>query len=339
MPELDPDIVGKVDAGDTLPNVARQIFLGMAEGNLSPEAIREARSVSLIRKHMDGGRLTQSERDEVAHVLNDAAFVTVETTATTAATTATKKASLTQDEIESIYQISRAKFFRWKQQGQAVAGGPDPPPFDDPKGMIAWYERMRERGIFKHQIPRLLKDVAAKGIAAIQNERKSPADASKPATPSSNGNGVTPSFREAPENRGFLVELEKLEEHTAVLREDYQAAYESGDNERGAMLKTRYFDALDLLRKSAAQKEAIGLAEKSLVKKNEVIEVQEPIVKSVVKNLVAPPALRRAYDELGLAEKGVTLEAFVVAITSHVKTCFADLVRSNFAPPLMLDAA
>lgn len=329
------NLVKKVGDGGTLSNADRQIFLELTEGNASPEQIREARISSLLRKWMDGGRLSHAERDEIAHCLPDAFAVNTE-----AVPLPQRPGALTQDEAQEFYQISRAKYFRWKQAGQAVPEGPDMPPFEDPKGMVDWYERMMGRGIFKHQCPKLLKDLAAKGLpnkpASQPKSTDKPKAEDTQGAAQSSGNASSPP-RQAPEERGFLVEFEKLESHTATLRQDYIAAYDRGDLDTGALLKTRYFESLELLRKMASQKEAIGLAEKSLVKKADVIDVQGPIVRSILKNLIASHMLRGMYDELGLEKAGVAFDVFVARQARHVRDCFAELIRSDLADPLILE--
>jgi hypothetical protein len=144
------NLVKKVGDGGTLGTTDRQIFLGMAEGNLSPAQIREKGIVALVRKHMDGGRLSAAEKDEVAHLLEDATALI-----DTPSVPVPSPVGLTEDEVKQFYDLSRAKYFRWRQAGQAVAEGPDMPPFEEPKAMVAWYERMRSRGVFKHTKPPL----------------------------------------------------------------------------------------------------------------------------------------------------------------------------------------
>ena len=336
---LDADIrnlVKKVGEGGTLSNADRQIFLELTEGSATADQIREARISALLRKWMDGGRLSGAERDEISHILPDAFAVNTE-----AVPLPQRADALTMEEAMEFYDISRAKYFRWKQAGQAVPEGPDLPPFEDPKSMVAWYERMVGRGIFKHQCPRLLKELALNGLPTKSTNAAKAVDKPKveasQAAPTSTSNTST-SQRQAPEERGFLVEFEKLEAHTATLRHDYLAAYEQGEESKGALLKTRYFESLELLRKMASQKESIGLAEKSLVKKSDVVDLQGPIVRSILKNLIASHMLRGMYDELGLEKIGVAFDAFVARQAKHARECFAELIRSDLAEPLSLES-
>lgn len=325
---LDADVrnlVKKVGDGGTLNSTDRQIFLGMAEGNLSPDAIREARVLALVRKHMDGGRLSQSERDEVSHLLHDATSIITE-----AVPLPQRSGALTQDEIERIYELSRAKYFRWRQTGQAVAEGPDLPPFDEPKGMVAWYERMLARGTFKHKCPKRLLDLANNGFPAA-NAPPSKATAPRPSQASSQSSSP-PQHREAPERRGFLVEHEKLEEHTAILREDYLDAYARNDIENGNLLKVRYFEAYEMLRKSASQKEPIGLAERSLVKTAHVTEILSAAIPAAIDTLASEAESRALFE----AAQSLTFEDFHKARRARIKGSFSILHKSGFVPPLEL---
>lgn len=322
------NVVKKVSDGGTLGTPERQIFLGMAEGNLSPAQIREKRIVALVRKHMDGGRLSAAEKDEVAHLLEDASSII-----DTPSVPVPSPVGLSEEEVKKFYELSRAKYFRWRQVGQAVAEGPDLPPFEDPKAMVAWYERMRSRGLFKHRLPKRLMDLASKGFASI--ETKGTADP-KPNLSSSAQPGNAPP-REAPEKRGFMVEHEKLEEHTAILREDYLDAYARNDVENGNLLKQRYFEAYEMLRKSATQKEAIGLEEKSLAKKEDVEEDLGQIIPAIVANLVSERFARGLFDSLQLEPKGVIFAEFFAALRKHQIENFESMKKSRFAPPLIFD--
>ena len=344
MPDLDPalakkvleaevrNLVKKVGDGGTLSSTDRQVFLSFTEGNASADEIREARIGSLLRKWMDGGRLSGSERDEIAHIMPDAIAVNTE-----AAPLPDRPGSLIRQEIESIYGISRAKYFRWMQDGNAVPEGPDLPPFDDPKGMVAWYERMKLRGIFKKKCPKILADLAIKGLPARETLKPAPVAAPVAASRPAVG-GITYIPRDVPEERGFLVEHEKLEVHTARLREDYLKAYEEGDTEKGNLLKAMYFEAYELLRKSAAQKGPITMAEGSQVKVADVEEDLSSIIPAMVGNLISPQHIRALYDELQLEKCGIGFAAFQTAHRRQTILCFEVIKKSRFAPPFHFDA-
>jgi len=88
-----------------------------------------------------------------------------------------------------------------------------------------------------------------------------------------------------------------------------------------------------------AQKEAVTLAEKTTIKKADLIELQGTIVRSIQKNLVFGPSLRAMFDALGLEAKGIGYDAFISAQAQHVRECFADLVKNKLAEPFALQAA
>ena len=272
---LDADVrnlVKKVGDGGTLSNTDRQIFLEMTEGTATPEQVREARVSSLMRKWMDGGRLSLSERDEIAHLLPDAIAVNTE-----GVPLPQQPGALVEDDVLRIYNISRAKYFRWKKEGQAVAEGPDPPPFDDPKAMVAWYERMRGRGIFKHQCPAKLKQLADKGLpspspAPVVSPQKAPASPAPKDDTKPNAHHIPD------EERGFLVELEKQEIKTARERRAADEAFAAEKLEDYALLNAQHRASLDLLRKMQMQKETVALAEKSMMRTTDLIEAQGGIV-------------------------------------------------------------
>lgn len=320
-------------------NVDRQIFLQMAEGATSPKQIRDTRISALMRKWMDGGRLSLSERDEIAHLLPDASMVNTE-----GVPLPQQAGALVEDDVLRIYNISRAKYFRWKQAGAAVPEGPDPPPFDEPAAMVAWYERMRGRDIFKHKCPKVLHDLAAKGLPS---KSAAPADQlrsdkqSHPTTKQEGTSSQAPnhSHHIPEEERGFLVELEKQEIKTARERRAADEAFAKADLQSYALLNAEHRSSLELLRKMQTQKESVALAEKSMIKTADLIELQGQIVRNIIRGLSAPHLLKPLYTALNLAASGISFEGFIAAQAAHVRDCFGELVRSNLAEPYALQAA
>lgn len=298
----------------------------------------DCRAIDLVRKHIDGGRLSGSEREEIAQVLSDATAIIAEPT------TMPQRAAdeLTQDQVLEYYQISRAKYFRWRQIGQSIPEGPDLPPFNDPKAMVAWYERMKGRGIFKHQCPKLLDRLAAHGLPSSKTAPA--AESSTSTTTTSAGASLTvPGTMHASsiseEERGFLAELEHNEKKAVLERRAADEAFAKGDMQNYALLSAQYRETAEIVRKMSAQKESITLAEKSMTKTSYVVEMQTPIVKSVMKNLVFGTSVRRMYDTLGLEAKGISYDAFLAQHSQHVRECFADLVKNKLAEPFVLQAA
>jgi hypothetical protein len=333
------NLVKKVGDGGTLSNVDRQIFLEMAEGTTSPDQIREARISALMRKWMDGGRLSLSERDEIAHLLPEASMVNTE-----GMPLPQQPGALVEDDVLRIYDISRAKYFRWKQAGAAVPEGPDPPPFDEPAAMVAWYERMRGRDIFKHKCPRVLHDLAAKGLPSRQASPTAHTLAEKQATltakhQSTSSQAPNHSQHIPEEERGFLVELEKQEIKTARERRAADEAFANNDLQAYALLNSEHRSSLELLRKMQTQKESVALAEKSMIKTVDLIELQGQIVRNIIRGLSAPHLLQPLYTTLNLTASGISFEVFIAAQAAHVRDCFGELVRSNLAEPYALAAA
>ena len=339
---LDTDVrnkVKKVADGGTLNSTERQVFLEMTEGTATPDQVREARVSALMRKWMDGGRLSLSERDEIAHLLPDAVAVNTESVPLPQ-----QPGARVEDDVLRIYDISRAKYFRWKQAGASVPEGPDPPPFDDPKAMVAWYERMRGRGIFKHKCPKVLHDLAAKGFSSKQAPATAQPSADKQAAPTAKHESLSnqashPSHHIPEEERGFLVELEKQEIKTARERRAADEAFEKKDLQSYALLNAEHRSSLELLRKMQTQKESVALAEKSMIKTADLIELQGQIVRNIIRGLSAPHLLKPLYTTLNLAATGISFEAFIAVQAAHVRECFGELVRSNLAEPYALDAA
>lgn len=337
---LDADVrnkVKKVGDGGTLSSTERQVFLEMTEGELSPEAIRHARVIALVRKHMDGGRLSHAERDEVAHVLGDATSIIDEPVPLPQRTTG----ELTQDEVQEYYQLSRAKYFRWRQIGQSIPEGPDLPPFSDPKAMIAWYQRMKGRGIFKHQLPKLLERLAANGFPSTKAPSAPEPSTATTSTASASSATITtpPGIAITEEERGFLVELEHNEKKAVIERRAADEAFARNDLPAYALLSAQYRETAELVRKMTSQKAAVTEVEKTTMKKTDLVELQGPIVKSIQRNLVFGPSLRAMFDALGLEAKGIGYDAFISAQAQHVRECFADLVKNKLAEPFALQAA
>ncbi len=326
------NLVKKVGDGGTLSSADRQIFFDIAEGAATPEQVKEARIGALMRKWMDGCRLSHSERDEIAHLLPDAVAVSTEAPPLTQ-----QPGQLSEEEVMRIYEISRAKYYRWQKEGQAVSEGPDPPPFEEPRAMVAWYERMRGRGIFKMQCPQILKTLAAKGFpsASPPTATSSPVQPKRepPPVPSGLGTSVPE------EERGFLFELERQEIKTARERRAADDAFEKGDFQNYALLNAEHSSSLDLLRKMQTQKEAVALSEKTMVKTSTLVELQSTIVRSIILQLRSPQQLKPMYEQLALSSAGVTFEAFIALMAKHVRDCFAELVTHRLAEPYALEAA
>lgn len=305
----------------------KHLHLGESEAAVNDRVIKN------LRRWIDGNGLSQSQIDDLQQALPDATVLKAATQRTTG--------ELTQDEVQEYYQLSRAKYFRWRQLGQSIPEGPDLPPFSDPKAMVAWYERMKGRGIFKHQCPKLLERLAANGFPSTRAASAPEPSTATTSTASASTATITtpPGIVITEEERGFLVELEHNEKKAVIERRAADEAFARNDLSAYALLSAQYRETAELVRKMTAQKEAVTLAEKTTMKKTDLIELQGPIVKSILKNLVFGPSLRAMFDALGLEAKGIAYDAFISAQAQHVRECFADLVKNKLAEPFALQAA
>lgn len=66
----------------------------------------------------------------------------------------------------------------WAKIGREAG---DPAPFADPEGMVAWWERLREKGILKHRVPENLLAAATKWKAKLQPPAEAAPAAAVPA--------------------------------------------------------------------------------------------------------------------------------------------------------------
>lgn len=319
------NLVKRVGSGQTLSTPQRQMIMGLAAANASPEELRTTRANALLKKWLDGGRLGRDEREEVAQMFPDAVFIIN-------GGDEDKPPPLTEKEVMERYELSRATFFRWKNHGASLPDGPDAPPWEDAVALVAWYERMRARGLFKQRCPRVLLNATRQPGASAAPTVAPQATPGQPATPASVEQKSPPSSpRQSPEKRGFLAELESLQEETAMLREAFQQAEKDGLVDQCKLLKAEYFETLETLRKYEKDKEQIAVASGELVRKTDVEKDLAERLPSIVTSLeilidrldvqlVNTPdrATRRTIWRNGLAE------------------CFKSLRTSRFAPPFAL---
>lgn len=315
--------VRRVGEGKPLSGPQRQMLIGLMAGDARPEELRQARVNALLRKWLDGGRLSREERDEIADVLPDATYIIGEAPAVGESSNTVPS----EKDILERYQISRATYFRWKSHGASVAEGADPPPWDAPGALVAWYERMKGRGVFKQRCPRSLIDAARTPQAAspVATAAPPPAD-EKPAS----SQAVT-SSRAAPAKQGFLAELEALQQHTASLREAYLAAETAGEQDTAKVKKAEYFGLLETLRKYEKDKEQIATASGELVRKTDVQRDLDERLPSIVANLEY--MIDRVDPQLQSAPDRSTRRKIWRAALSE---CFKSLRGSKYAPPLEL---
>ncbi len=85
--------------------------------------------------------------------------------------------------------LKRRTFFRWRDYGVEHE---DLPPFDLPAELESWYGRMRDRSVFKHQFPSVMREAIALHLQTLEGggpvaalpPRPSPADEVAPAADS-----------------------------------------------------------------------------------------------------------------------------------------------------------
>lgn len=324
------NILKQVSEGRPLNTSQRQMVMGLAAVDAKPEELVKARVNALLKKWLDGGRLSRAEREEIAAVFPDAAFI-IQGTADTEAPT-----PLTEKEVLERYKLSRPTFFRWKAHGASLPDGPDAPPWEDPAALVAWYERMRGRGIFKQKCPRALRDA----LLAVQQPSAASSPTSAPAAPSpaakttgaSNEEKAPPAPpRPSTGPRGFLAELEALQENTAALREAYQQAEVDGELDLAKRLKSEYFETLETLRKYEKDKEQIACASGELLRKSDVEKDLAERLPSIVSSLEI--LIDRVDAQLAVTHDRATRRTIW---RNGLKDCFKSLRTSKFAPPFAL---
>lgn len=327
------NLVKKVGEGGTLSTTERQMMIGFEAEGADPESLLQRRINALLRKWLEGGRLTAEEKEEIAHVLPEARGIYEAQTQVVSQQEAEPlqpaRQQLTDKEVMQLYQLSRATFFRWKQHGLTLADGPDAPPWQEPVKMVAWYERMRSRGIFKHRCPKALLD-AAKQRPVPGAEPSTPAKGLPASTPAAQPSGP----RQASSKRGFLAELESLQEQTALMREDYEVALRNGEVEKAATLRAEYFSILETLRKYEKDKEQIATASGELVRKSEVEKDLAERLPAIVASL---EHLIDNVDPVLIAEPDRAKRRLIWR--RELASCFKGMATSRYAQPLSLLAS
>lgn len=153
--------------------------------------------------------------------------------------------------------ISRRTFFRWRGYGEQSG---DFPPFDEPLKLEGWYNRMRDRGLFKHQFPRGVRDAIAENRQPEQVpgvvEKKSTSGPPSPrvgegsvaAAAAGAAGGVPSSYgMDHGDEQGLLYEIAQEENRVASLRKARDEAYQKDEKEKGDAFARQYTEALDNL--------------------------------------------------------------------------------------------
>lgn len=233
----------------------------------------KARETALLVRFLTVGRLSKEERSEVAHLIGHPVEAPVEKmpVAVIAAAAAVLPSAKSGADYEHI-KIGRRTYFRWLKYGKELAEGPDLPPFDEPQLLPAWYERMRQRGIFKHRFPDEIADaIAAHGVGASVPQETQPAKTVS--APASSTAAAPAAQAKVPASfgadhglaSGLQFEVLAEQQRVAALRVARDEAYLKGEKDNGDAYDRRYREALDALSLVQARAIKIGEQEARLV--------------------------------------------------------------------------
>jgi hypothetical protein len=358
MPEVPPELAEKVGAADlrnhvkqvgegaTLSPANRQMFMAFAAAG-DPEAALRARQHALLSKWLQGGRLSKEEREEIEHILPGPKAVEAPGPAPDTAAAATAAAAPRTADGYGHLNISRRTYFRWRKIGESCADGPDLPPFDEPGELPAWYERMRQRGVFKHRFPTDIADAIAglggearaaptqtsttAGPGAAPTPAASQATTSTVAPPA--GGSVPASFTaDHGQASGLQYEVAAGERRVASLRVARDSAYLNNERSQGDMLDRQYREALDAL--SLVQQRAMKILEQDgrLVPVDLIEREMGPRLTAIAQSGLL---LWERIDQAMMNEtdKAARRRIWRKAWIEHLQV----LVDSKYAPPMRLE--
>jgi len=313
------NLIKKVGDGGTLSSAERQMFIDFNAAQGDAEDLHRTRTSALLRKWLNGARLTREERDEIAPILPDRP--------------APEKAYVgSPEENAARIGLSRRPFFRWQAHGREHN---DPLPCHEPSAVPAWYERMRARGVFKNRCP---KEV----LTACRKGGNDPAPAAgavgRPAQVNGSGGATNPGGL-----RAFLADdavldlnddIERM--HRALTAHQRRAAklYEEGDDDAGTQAMSRAVELLDKVTMGKQRILKIESAEGLAYPKDELARDLGAIVRGVVSNFLQ--AGRAFHLE---CQSPLPREAFLSLWRDMLRGVLMDLIESKYAPPLTLEAA
>jgi len=254
--------------------------------------------------------------------------------------------------------IGRRTFFRWKDYG---ASRGDWPPFDAPAQLEAWYQRMREAGLFKHQFPADVREAIAEFLA--KNAPSGPGVATSPTAPVSSFAASPPDSALPPplvdeEFQGLEHELHQKRARVVALRQARDAFYAAGDRAQGDLHDARYNDAYSEL--TIAEKRTLEVLErrKLLISRSGVEQDLAPRITGIVVggmhfleriepqlDAIVDPAERRAKRRALWVEhctqlmQGKFVPDFIRRAPAELWQECAAWLQSKAPPPLTLDAA
>ncbi len=291
------------------------------------------RKTSLLRKWLFGGELKKSQIEEIADELPvSSARVTKERY---------QRAPTDYGHIA----VSRRTFFRWVRFGKECMTGADLPPFDEPRELEMWYERMRAQGIFKNAFPKEIKRaiVTLCGSQPVSSRASMPPGSPAPQTAASNGDtsAVSPQARPSTHGmhlldpgsaRGLMMEVDSMERRTAQLRMQRDHA-ESLGLASAKELTLEYNETVDKL--SLIKRRALDAAEreKLLVSVEDIEPVLGPKIISIV---ASGPFMFDRIDAELIAEPDRAKRRAIFK-RAWIDLC-KSLVSGEFSPPLQLEA-
>lgn len=315
------NLIKKVGDGGTLTATERQMFIDFtAHGD--PEGLHQARINALLKKWLNGARLTKEERDEIAHILPDRPQPEQ------------PACQGTREELAARIGLSRRPFFRWLDYGREHN---DPLPAHDRSKVPAWYKRMQERGVFRNKIPRAVLEACTKDTAPPA-AGKTPAAAGAGAPPPKSTNGVASgAMRHFLSDGGDLdlnADIDQMHRTLTAFRRHSAQQYELGQDDEGTRLMDHAVDLLDKVTNNKRRALEIESLEDSAYPKADLANDLAPIIRSVVANFLQEG---RAFHTA--CKSALSREAFLELWRGMVTRVTRELVASKFGPPLSLDEA
>jgi hypothetical protein len=144
------NLIKKLGDGGTLSQAdSETLHRALLSGDISEDlkaSLQRAREAALIRKRVLGGRLTQEEQDEIAHLLPDGRSIVRRQTSSTYKLTMREYAEQLQALGMPKSEDAARKLKGWIAKGRHDKEGnpraePDYPPFDQLDQMAAWWRR------------------------------------------------------------------------------------------------------------------------------------------------------------------------------------------------------
>lgn len=293
MKEVSPEVADKI-LGAHLRNVVNQVQSGkpLSAADITdferiaatPEGLINIRKISLIRRWINGGRLTDDEQTEIADVVRS-----VDTPREEAKR---GKYRLEQKDYAAIFGTSDRTIKRWVKTGRDAG---DLPPLDAPGDMPAWWTKH-----YKHKLPSVILE-AARAAAPVVVSPAQPSGVTSPL--------IAPPPQPAPPSpldvgTGFEEMLGRVRGAERAAYLDFTAALAANDegklplarktwSELSKQLRELERDAHDILSRSGAT------LTKSAVEKT-IAEMHLPIVNGLrsmwrrikTKMLTTPDALQ-----------------------------------------------